>query len=62
VRLRADERGHFVVEVEVNSRPVTLVADTGATLVVLSFEDAERLGLSPNSLDFPASRNRQRRG
>jgi len=43
---------HFVVEAEINNRPVTLVADTGATLVVLSFEDAERLGLSPNSLDF----------
>jgi aspartyl protease family protein len=52
VRLSADARGHFVVEAEINSRPVTLVADTGATLVVLSFEDAERLGLSPKSLDF----------
>ena len=31
---------HFVVEAEINNRPVTLVADTGATLVVLSFEDA----------------------
>lgn len=52
MRLRAEERGHFVVEAEVNSHAVTLVADTGATLVVLSFEDAERLGISPNSLDF----------
>jgi aspartyl protease family protein len=29
-----------------------MVADTGATLVVLTYEDAERLGLRPRSLDF----------
>jgi aspartyl protease family protein len=52
VRLRADDRGHFVFDAAVNERPVTLMADTGATLVVLTFEDAERLGLSPGSLDF----------
>ena len=52
MRLSADARGHFVVEAEINRRPVTLVADTGAMLVVLSYEDAERLGLSPKSLDF----------
>ena len=28
------------------------MADTGATLVVLTYEDAARLGLSPQSLDF----------
>ena len=28
------------------------MADTGATLVVLTYEDAARLGLSPHSLDF----------
>lgn len=52
VRLDADARGHFVVEAAVNERPVTMIADTGATLVVLSYEDAERLGLSPRGLDF----------
>jgi aspartyl protease family protein len=52
VRLRADDRGHFVVDASINERPVTLMADTGATLVVLTYEDAERLGLSPRSLDF----------
>ena len=30
----------------------TFMADTGATLVVLTYEDAERLGLSPRSLEF----------
>jgi aspartyl protease family protein len=52
VRIRADERGHFIVDAAVNGRPVTLMADTGASVVVLSFEDAERLGLSPRNLDF----------
>ncbi len=52
VRVRADRQGHFIVDAAINGRPVTLMADTGATLVVLSFEDAEKLGLSPRSLDF----------
>ena len=52
VRLKADERGHFVLDVSVNDRPATFMADTGATLVVLTYEDAERLGLSPRSLEF----------
>jgi aspartyl protease family protein len=52
VRLRADTRGHFSVAASINERPVELMADTGATLVVLTYEDAERLGLSPRSLDF----------
>jgi aspartyl protease family protein len=52
VRVRADPQGHFVVDAAINGRPITLMADTGATLVVLSFEDAEKLGLSPRSLNF----------
>ena len=52
VRVRADPHGHFVVDAAINGRPVTMMADTGATVVVLSFEDAEKLGLSPSSLDF----------
>ena len=52
VRLKADDRGHFIFAAAVNERSVTLMADTGATLVVLTYEDAERVGLSPQSLDF----------
>jgi aspartyl protease family protein len=52
VRIRADPQGHFIVNAAINGRPITMMADTGATLVVLSFEDAEKLGLSPRSLDF----------
>jgi aspartyl protease family protein len=52
VRLKADPRGHFVFKAAINDRPATFMADTGATLVVLTYEDAARLGLSPHSLDF----------
>lgn len=52
VRLKADAQGHFVFSAAVNDRPARFMADTGATLVVLTYEDAARLGLSPHSLDF----------
>lgn len=52
VRVDADASGHFVVEAAIDERPVTMMADTGATLVVLRYEDAERIGLSPRSLEF----------
>ncbi len=54
VRLKADGRGHFVFTASVNDRPATFMADTGATLVALTYEDAARLGLSPHALDFSA--------
>jgi aspartyl protease family protein len=54
VRLRANAHGHFVFKAAVNERLATFVADTGATYVALTYEDAERLGLSPNALDFTA--------
>ena len=54
VRLRANANGHFVFKAAVNERLASFVADTGATFVVLTYEDAERLGLSPRSLDFSA--------
>jgi aspartyl protease family protein len=52
VRLKADPRGHFILDAAINDRPASFMADTGATLVVLTYEDAARLGLSPLSLDF----------
>lgn len=54
VRLKADRRGHFVFTGKVDGRSVTFMADTGASVVVLTYEDAKRAGLSPTSLDFNA--------
>jgi clan AA aspartic protease (TIGR02281 family) len=50
VRLKADARGHFMFPAEVNGRAADFIA--GATLVVLTYEDAARLGLSPQRLHF----------
>jgi aspartyl protease family protein len=52
IRLDADASGHFAVDAAINERPVRMIADTGATLVMLTYEDAERLGLRPRSLNF----------
>jgi len=52
VKLRSDANGHFVFNAAVNERLASFMADTGATYVVLTYEDARRLGLAPQSLDF----------
>jgi clan AA aspartic protease (TIGR02281 family) len=44
--------GHFVIEAVVNGAPVTFLVDTGASHVVLTMEDAERLGFQPETLRF----------
>lgn len=44
--------GHYYVTAEVNGRPVDFVVDTGATLIVLTEEDAARAGLETSSLAF----------
>jgi aspartyl protease family protein len=45
VRVTANRSGHYVSEIEVNTRPVTAMVDTGATVVALRYEDARALGL-----------------
>ena len=54
VRLKSEPRGHFVFDASINGRTATLMADTGATIVVLTYEDARKVGLSPQRLDFSA--------
>ena len=57
VRLIADRYGHFAVEAYINDRPAALVADTGATLVTLTYEDARRVGIVPAELRFTHQTN-----
>ncbi len=45
-------RGHFVLEAEVNGEPVEFVVDTGASIVVVGPETAERLGFDLDSLEY----------
>ena len=44
--------GQFVIEAEVNGEPVDFLVDTGASLVVLGSETAERLGFDLDSLEY----------
>ena len=55
--ITADRSGHFTVATLVNGIHVNMVADTGATLVVLTEDDARRAGIDPGWLtyDVPVS-------
>lgn len=44
--------GHFYVDVDVNGSTVRMLADTGASAIALSAEDAERAGIDVDQLDF----------
>ena len=50
--LRAGRNGHFTVEARVDGIDIDFLVDTGASLVILGPDDAERLGLWPNTLDY----------
>lgn len=52
VELRADAQGHYNSDIEINGRSVHAMVDTGATMVALSFEDAERSGIFLSRSDF----------
>lgn len=44
--------GHFVTSVDVDGVRVSMVIDTGASAVALSYEDAVRIGIDPARLSF----------
>jgi aspartyl protease family protein len=48
----ADSRGHFLTRVTIGHTDLDAVVDTGASFVVLSYEDAEAAGLKPRLLTF----------
>jgi aspartyl protease family protein len=50
--LQADGRGHFMVHPQVDGLAVRMMVDTGASIVALSAEDAEKAGIRPNPGDF----------
>lgn len=52
VTLRRGGDGHFAAEILVNGAPVTFLVDTGASNVVLSRRDAERVGFDPDRLRY----------
>lgn len=52
VTLRRSFDGHFYSDVEVDGTPVRFVVDTGATIVILTRDDARKIGLDPDALDY----------
>lgn len=52
VALRAGPGGHFETTAEINGRSVEVLVDTGATMVALTYEDAERAGIYLKPSDY----------
>ena len=50
--LRAASDGHYYARAEVNGRTLDVMVDTGASMVALTYEDAERAGLRLKPSDF----------
>jgi aspartyl protease family protein len=48
----ANASGHFLLEPTINGTRIRMLLDTGATSVVLTQEDAHRIGINPSSSDF----------
>lgn len=52
VTLRRAADGHFYADARINGREVRLLADTGASVIALTVEDAEEAGINVDQLDF----------
>lgn len=52
VTLKADRQGHFETAAYINNTSIDVLVDTGATLVVLNYEDARKAGIFVNASDF----------
>ena len=50
--LKAGNQGHYVIKARINKSDIDVMVDTGASVVALSYEDAQKAGLHPNTLDF----------
>ena len=52
VVIRAGGNGHYQTRAHINGRPIEVLVDTGATMVALSYEDAQAAGIFPQAGDF----------
>ena len=52
IALRKASDGHFYADVQVNGKEIRMLADTGASSVVLSEADARAIGIDPDSLAY----------
>lgn len=51
-QLKRESDGHYWANAEVDGAAVKFMVDTGASTVALTFRDAQRIGLRPETLDF----------
>jgi aspartyl protease family protein len=52
IELKASRNGHFMADAEVNGRRIEVMVDTGASIIALTYEDAETIGVAPSPRDF----------
>ena len=52
VAISADSGGQYSTEVRINGQIVRMLVDTGATVVVVSYDTARRLGMQPLEADY----------
>jgi len=50
--LRRGWDGHYRADTEVNGVKLRMMIDTGASMVLIPFEDVESIGIDPDSLNF----------
>jgi len=52
IRFALNQEGHYQIDARVNGTYITFLVDTGASDVVLSPDDAQRIGLADSQLHF----------
>lgn len=48
--IMADSSGHYVLDAEVDQENIRFMIDTGASITVLSYDDAKKLGYEPRRM------------
>lgn len=57
VVVERNSSGHFELNAKINDATIRMMFDTGATLVALRAEDAERMGIDLNNLNYSLKTN-----
>ena len=57
IRVPRSPDGHYYLTLDINNIPVNFVVDTGASQVVLTQNDARRVGIDPEALYYLGSAN-----
>jgi len=52
VEIRAGAHGHYFASAEINGRPIDVLVDSGASIVALTYDDAQRAGVYVRDGDY----------